>query len=348
MYARFLTHARLDRLLARLARRPERFAEDSARLAAALDRRRLDLEISDPDSWRGAREPARIPLERQFDTEIRILRPMDRQEERRLALRIEFARIRAEQAPAAILRRRQEWHALRLEMVERNLYLVLVNVERYRRFESERADLIQAGAVALFRAVDKFDWRRGVLFRTYAVHWLREGFRSQLYDFGRTVRVPAYVLNCARHVRIAIERVGDPQASVEEIAREAGVSPARVTPALTAARSIRSLDAPLGSGAGAPTLASELAMPDDEVSCGFGPESVSIDSGVEAALAGLDPRERRTVELHFGIGCARPHVFAEIAGEFGVSQPRVRQLYARALSKLRAPRLRTMLEPLIG
>jgi DNA-directed RNA polymerase sigma subunit (sigma70/sigma32) len=127
-----------------------------------------------------------------------------------------------------------------------------------------------------------------------------------------------------------------------------GLSPARITPARTAVRRIQSLDAPLDSSVGTRTLAGELAMPDDELPCGFGLEGVSIGSGVEAALAGLDPRERRAVQLHFGIGCARPHVFAEIADEFGVSQPRVRQLYARALSKLRAPRLRRMLEPLIG
>lgn len=125
-------------------------------------------------------------------------------------LRIEFASLRLQRAlarhglvtkdladgcdlPPLVVRRRLEWHALRLEMVERNLYLVLINVERYRHTSADRADLIQAAAAALFRAVDGFDWRRGVLFRTYAVYWLDEGFRSHLCNFNSTIRVPIYL-----------------------------------------------------------------------------------------------------------------------------------------------------------
>jgi RNA polymerase sigma factor (sigma-70 family) len=365
MATAFLTHARLDRLLSRLARRPERFALDSASLAAALAARRLELEISDPDGWRGARDPARVPAECQLETEIGSLRPIDCEEELRLARRIEFARIRLDHALAeqglgrqerssgtnrspSIRRCRQEWHALRLEMVERNLHLVLIHVERYSRFTGDRADLIQTAAAALFRAVDGFDWRRGVRFQTYAVHWLRLGFRSQLYESGRTVRVPPYLLKSVKHVNAAIQRLGDPHASVEEIAHESGLRPGRIASARQAARRIRSLDAPLDSFDDTRTLASELAWPGEGGSWGSALEDISLECGVAAALARLDPHERLTVELRFGIGRAHAHSLAEIAAELGVGLRRVRQIIARAFDKLRTPRLRRLLEPLIS
>src|SRR6185503_16548129 len=175
-----------------------------------------------------------------------------REEEARLARRIEFARVRLKNAmneaglsskdiesgasptptvflvtgsadctlPPKVCRRWSELHSLRTEMVERNLYLVLINVERYAHTSASRLDLIQEGSAALFRAVDGFDWKRGLLFRTYAVHWLNEAFRSYLYNFGNTVRVPVYLQKALKHVRQAMERLGDPNASIEEIARE--------------------------------------------------------------------------------------------------------------------------------
>jgi RNA polymerase sigma factor (sigma-70 family) len=95
-------------------------------------------------------------------------------------------------------------------MVERNLYLVLINVERYSHTSASQADLIQEGSAALFRAVDGFDWRRGLLFRTYAVHWLNQAFRSYLYNFSNTVRVPVYLQKALKHVNDAKVRLGDP------------------------------------------------------------------------------------------------------------------------------------------
>jgi RNA polymerase primary sigma factor len=287
-----------------------------------------------------------VPLERQFRAEIGSLRPLERDEEQRLALRIEFARIRRERNPE-LSRRRVEWHALRLEMVERNLYLVLLNVQRYRRAHGERSDLVQSAAAMLFRAVDSFDWRRGVLFRTYAVHWLNCGFRNHIYDCCSTVRVPSYVQKLAKHVHAALQRLGDPHASTEQIASEAQLRPNLVAAARKFDRCVLSLDAPLDGLEGTRTLGAELALPDDEDARGFAAESPAIESGVAAVLARLQPRERRVVELRFGIGCPRSYRYAEIAAELGVSLERARQIVLKALSRMRAPRLRKALEPLL-
>jgi RNA polymerase primary sigma factor len=341
-----LAHTRLDRWLAHRARRPEDFARSAQRLALALDARGIDLEITDPAAWHAVGNARRLPVERQFRAEIGDLLPLERDAELRLALRLEFARIRLERNPQAS-RRRAEWHALRVEMVERNLYLVLLNVQRYRRARAERADLIQAGAATLFRAVDSFDWRRGVLFRTYAVHWLNCGFRNHLYDFSSTVRVPVYLQKLALHVQAAQQRLGDPHATVDQIAHEARLHPRLVAATRRSWREVRSLDAPLGAGEGAHTLAAELALPDDEQASGFEVEGLSAESGIAQALAQLQPRERRVVELRFGIGCARSHRYAEIAAELGVSLERARQIVLKAISRLRTPRQLRALEPLL-
>ena len=360
-----LPHVRLDRRLAVLAREPARFAGGALLLCGELDSTGQKLEISDPLSWRGAAPAARVQVENQFSSEIESMRTMDREEELRLALRIEFARIRLQCAeerarllaeepcrsalpPPDPERRRCEWHALRVEMVERNLYLVLINVERYRHIRADRSDLIQAASAALFRAVDGYDWRRGVLFRTYAVHWLNQGFRSYLYNLNSAVRVPVYLQKSVKHVHAAMQRLDDPFASDAKVALEAGLRPSMVAWARNSARGMRSLDAPLDRADGGRTLASELARPDESGPGDLALEGVTLESGVESALDALNPRERRVVELRFGIGCERPHIYSEVAAELGVSLERVRQILLHAIEKMRTPRLRKLLDPLLG
>jgi RNA polymerase primary sigma factor len=157
-----------------------------------------------------------------------------------------------------------EWHALRLEMVERNLYLALINVERYAHTSAGRADLIQEGAASLFRAVDGFDWRRGLLFRTYAVHWLNQAFRSYLYNFGSTVRVPVYLQKATKHINAAIGRLGDPDATADQISALSGI-PANIdTSARSATKRTRSLDAPMGDPDDSSSLREMLTLNPDE------------------------------------------------------------------------------------
>jgi RNA polymerase sigma factor (sigma-70 family) len=384
MSGRLITLTQLDRSLDVLARRPERFTKAAGRLAAELDAQDLDLEISDPRTWRGeaasAKDSARASVENQLRTEIDRFRIMGREEEVRLARRIEFARVRLDRAlsqagltgadlaggvphlpsaffgvvagdctlPPRVCRRWMEWHSLRLEMVERNLYLVLINVERYTHTTAGRSDLIQEGATSLFRAVDGFDWRRGLLFRTYAVHWLNQAFRSYLYNFGSTVRVPVYLQKATKHISAAIERLGDPDASAGEIAAVSGLPENLVSSARAAIRTTRSLDAPIGDPEDSSSLRDVLTLRNDEGPYSTALEDVSLEAGIDEALGKLSERERYVVGLRFGIGCERQHTLAEVARKLGVSLERVRQIQVRAISKMRTPRLRKVVDPFLN
>jgi RNA polymerase sigma factor (sigma-70 family) len=380
--------AKLDRLadkalVAYAEQQPDTFVDEARTLAAALDRRGVALEVADPHSWRvpvkQGSSGQRLPLRQQFRAEVDSIVPLDRDAEQRLARRIEFARIRLEKAleetgvsperlprrvggvsmnspdamgscslPARVCRRWFELHALRTEMVERNLWLVGVNVERYSHTSASQADLIQEGSAALFRAVDGFDWRRGLLFRTYAVHWLNQAFRSYLYNFSNTVRVPVYLQKALKHVNDAKASLGDHNAGSAAIADEAGMNEHLVESAMGAVRSIRSLDAGLDDEEGG-RLRDFLPAPQDEE----GPYSPALEEhtlagSIEDALAGLSERERLVIERRFGINQPREHTLAEVADELGVSLERVRQIQVRALGKLRTPNLRKVVDPFLN
>ncbi len=383
MNGSILKHTELEQILDRLAGDHDTYDARIRALAADLDARGVDLEISDPATWQGAppvpREGARFSIESQLRGEVDAILTLDRTAETRLARRIEFARVRLHNAlaeaglteadlesgvsgspsaylgeralastlPAAVGRRWAELHALRTEMVERNLYLVLINVERYAHTSAGRLDLIQEGSAALFRAVDGFDWRRGLLFRTYAVHWLNQAFRSYLYNFAHTVRVPVYLQKAMRHVKTAITRLRDPNASVEAIAKETGLTENIVTSALAASRSTHSIDAPIGSSDDGGNLREVLSEGEHDP---YRPEfeDTSLEQGLEEALGRLGERERFVVSQRFGLGGKREHTLAEVAQELNVSLERVRQIQVRAISKLRTPQLKKAVEPFLN
>jgi RNA polymerase primary sigma factor len=222
---------------------------------------------------------------------------------------------------------------------------VLINVERYRHTSAERSDLIQAAASGLFRAADGFDWRRGVLFRTYAVYWLNEGFRSFLYNSNNTIRVPVYLQKLMKHVHAATQHLGRPDASLAELALATGLPEGRIALARTAVRRTRSLDSAL-EAEGDNLAPAELGVLDGEGPYSLALEAGSIKSGLEAALVRLTGRERRVIEMRFGMQGGREHIYAEIAAELGVSLERARQILMAAMGKMRTPQLRTILDSL--
>jgi RNA polymerase sigma factor (sigma-70 family) len=382
--AKIITHAELDEKLTKIAPEAEAFARKCQRLIRDLDARGVDLEISDPTAWRsltGQLDPStRVPLSQQFRSDVDGIAIQGREDEARLARRIEFARLRLARAlkikglseqdlaegssgglhgatqpllanrelPPRVQRRWMELHALRVEMVERNLYLVLINVERYSHTTASQSDLIQEGCAALFRAVDGFDWRRGLLFRTYAVHWLNQAFRSYLYNFSNTVRVPVYLQKALKHVNDAKARLGDQNASVEQIAEESQLGAGLVASALAAARSSRSLDHAFDEEDEGGRLRDLIEIGEDDV----GPyrpeiEDISLEESLNEALGRLSERERYVVRQRFGLGQERERTLAEVADQLGVSLERVRQIQVRAINKLRTPGLRRVVEPFL-
>ncbi len=382
--AKIFTHEELDERLDRFAGTPQVFARKCTRLARELDAKGLDLEISDPASWRrplpADEETARIPLAQQFRADVEAFVLLDRHNEARLARRVEFARLRLARAlkeeglgadrlvegtprgpygsagpmlatcelPKPICQRWMELHALRVEMVERNLYLVLINVERYSHTTASQSDLIQEGCAALFRAVDGFDWRRGLLFRTYAVHWLNQAFRSHLYNFSNTVRVPVYLQKALKHVNDARARLGDHNASVEAIAQVSELGENLVAAAIAAARSSRSLDVAFDDEDEGGRLRDLLKLEDGEGPYTTDLEEVSLEESLREALGRLSERERFVVQQRFGLGSDRERTLAEVASELGVSLERVRQIQVRAINKLRTPGLRRVVDPFLN
>ena len=224
--------------------------------------------------------------------------------------------------------------------------MVLINVERYAHLGVPRLDLIQEGSASLFRAVDGFDWRRRLLFRTYAVHWLNQAFRSYLYNNGQTVRVPVYLQKALKHVRAAIQRLGDPNASAEAIAEEADLGVHLVESALAASRSTLSMDSPLISGSDDSAGLADL-LGDEEAGEMYSTEmeDSSLEDGLGDALGRLSDRERYVVEMRFGVNKDRAHTLSEVAKELGVSLERVRQIQVRAINKMRTPTLRKAVDP---
>ncbi|MCC6406126.1 MAG: sigma-70 family RNA polymerase sigma factor [Planctomycetes bacterium] len=385
MAGKLISHLELDERLDDLAKDLGSFDENLLALARELSSGDVRLEVTDPSTWRRtpreANPTARVPLRRQFRTEVDSIEIMGREEEARLARRIELARklldvelegsgLKREdliegvgrgaftvastqpfgcQLPKNVCRRWMELHALRTEMVERNLYLVLINVERYSHTTANQSDLIQEGCGSLFRAVDGFDWKRGLLFRTYAVHWLNQAFRAHLYNFSHTVRVPVYLQKALKHVNDAKVRLGDPNASVESLAEATGLGTNLVAASMSAARSIRSMDASFDDAEEGSRLKDLLEVPHDQGPYSPAIEDQQLDQSLTAAMSSLSDRERLVIQKRFGLGeGGREHTLAEVAGELGVSLERIRQIQVRALNKLRTPRLRKAIDPFLN
>ncbi|QDU86210.1 RNA polymerase sigma factor SigA [Planctomycetes bacterium Pla163] len=372
----------LDRHLDELAQDHESFAESCRELGRALDAEGVDLELPDPRTWRGQQTPGEAsvdPLRLAIDAIVL----QDRESEAKLARRIEFARFRfearrteleldddefyADPGPLArrweqmsandhgefehldLMRRAAEWHALRTELVERNLYLVPINVERYVHGPSIKTDLMQEGFTVLYRAVDGFDWRRELLFRTYAVHWLNQAFRSYLYNHGSTVRVPVYLQKAMKQVNQARYRLGDMDADPMRIAEETDLPEHIVAAAISASRSNISLDLDLTRDGDGNRLVDLLSAEDEDGDpYSVELEDITLEDGLGRALADLDERESKIVRLRFGLGGVREHTLAEVAKLLGVSVERVRQIQVRALRKLDTPSLRRELDPYLN
>ena len=179
------------------------------------------------------------------------------------------------------------------------------------------------------------------------MHWLNQAFRSYLYNFGHTVRVPVYLQKAMKHVHDAIERLGDPNASVEDIAAEADMGEKLVAAALKASRSTFSMDLALGDEGDGLNLRDTLGVESEDGPYSTDLEDISLSEGLEEALERLNERERFVVSMRFGIGTDHEHTLAEVAAELGVSLERVRQIQVRALSKMDTPNLRKAIDPFL-
>jgi RNA polymerase primary sigma factor len=350
---KLLLHNQLDVVLDQAALTPGSFEAVVDEMIARVDGEDADLEVRDSRTWRRGAATPKTTFVEQFRADVQAIMPLGRLEEAQLARRIEFARRRNEitrlrEGPSSprSLRRATELHALRSEMVERNLYLVLINAERYAQRNTLRMDLVQEGCVSLFRAVDGFDWRRGLLFRTYAVHWLNQAFRNYLYNNSHIVRVPVYLQKALRGINDAASRLEAPNADPQTLSLRSQMEERFVESALMATRGTYSLDVE-GAPQGDASLKSIIVDHNAAEPYSVALEDVSLEDGLGKAMESLSERERKVLNLRFGIG-GREHTLAEVAANLGVSVERVRQIQVRAIAKLNTPPLRKQLEPFLN
>ncbi len=225
------------------------------------------------------------------------------------------------------------------QLINSNLRLVIANARKYQGHELPLLDLIQEGIFGLIRASEKFDWRRGYKFSTYATFWIRQAIQRALDNRARTIRIPVHLGQRERklaraHSELAAQLGRDP--TDEEIAAAAELTLDEVMEAREAARVVTSLDRPVGeeeeTALGA-LLPSGERGPDEEV------DILLREDALRRALERLPEREREVVKLRYGLdGNPEPAPLSETGRRLGLSQDAVRKLERRALSELAASR----------
>jgi len=231
------------------------------------------------------------------------------------------------------------------ELTQANSRLVISMAKRYLGQGVPFLDLIQEGNLGLMRAVEKFDWRRGNKFSTYATWWIRQSLTRGLADQGRTIRVPVHMNDRIRKVYAvahALETELGRRPNAAEIASELDMDVEKVELALKASRRSISLEKPVGHEG-----ESELGQFIEDEASEDPLESASLDllrGDVEDVLQGLTAREQRVLELRYGLRGHRSYTLKEVGKIFGLTRERVRQIEKEALRKLRTPPRARMLK----
>ncbi|MBM3695132.1 MAG: RNA polymerase sigma factor RpoD [Actinobacteria bacterium] len=304
-----------------------------------------EIEVSDPVRMY-LQEIGRVPL---LDAQQEVELSMQMEAGRRAVEKLHSGEAGSPEETSILQRARREGERAQQRLVEANLRLVVSIAKKYVGRGMPLLDLVQEGNLGLMRAVEKFDYRKGFKFSTYASWWIRQAVTRSLADQGRTIRVPVHMvetINKLAAVQRALNQELGREPTIEEIAEDLELEPAKVSELRRIAQDPLSLESPLGE--------------EEDSTLGDFVEDTEAEAPVRAAsfkllqeylgvvLEELNERERQVLVMRFGLADGRIHTLEEVGRHFNVTRERIRQLETKALAKLRQPSRARKLEGYLG
>jgi len=282
------------------------------------------------------------------EDEVRLARAMERGKKAQRRLDATGPTELSSYEHAELARAVHESDEAKAEFIRSNLRLVISIAKRYSGRGLDLLDLVQEGNLGLIRAVEKFDWRKGFKFSTYATWWIRQAITRGLGNQGRTIRLPVHMVDVVRTVQETALSLGERlrrNPTLAEISESSGLDIERVRIAIEAPGDTVSLDRPVGTDGDAEL--SDFVEDNDAADPFAAAAEVSARQNLERAMCLLDEREREVVRLRYGLEGGSPRTLSDVGKHFDLTRERIRQIEGRALAKLRHPSCSVDLESLL-